>query len=162
MSKVLVDSLALREKLYQILQGAVEGDSAKLDVQQNMGIALSQSVLKEKGVLNLQVQSVAIKNVMHQVTEVLRVLDQARPIEQIELEPKTIEVVAQPSQAEMVDKIIDANLEKGISLNEFLETMMVAYMQAAYYLAGQNATAAAERLKISYSRFLNARKKHKF
>ena len=151
MGQVLIEPQQFKALLYNILTNAVDDQAPDISMRQQMGIQLSSAVLKEKGVLNIQLQSVAIKNVMVNVTEALKMIDSAEPL-QIEAEVET-------PMANDLEIIIDDALFSNISLDDFLDKMTSRYVEAAIK-RHKTLKEAETALGLTYQRFLKIRKKH--
>lgn len=141
MTERIVEVDKLRCVLYDLLTGSVENDDAP-NVTQNMGIALTNAMRKD-GVNIVAVQSVNIRKIALKVTEALRVLDHARPVEVVEAQ-----VV---EDHDSLPAIIEANLNEGVTLDDFLDFVATAYVSAAMERE-RTKKAVTEKLAITYSR----------
>jgi len=158
MTDVMIQPAAFKALLYDILTTAVDDKAPELAMQQQMGIQLSSAVLKDKGILNIQFQSIAIKNVMVSVTEALKMIDGAKPVAAIEAEDctSTVKVIESGNDLEI---IIEDNLASMTSLDDFLGQMTYRYLEMALKKF-PTIKEAYQALGVSYARLLKLRKKH--
>jgi len=151
MGRVLIELQRFRALLYGILTSAVDDQSPDIQMRQQMGIALSSATLKERGVLNIQKQSVAVKRVLVGVTEALKMLDAAEPIQ--------VDGVAESDCGDGLQAIIDDRLAAATPLDDFLDQMTARYVEAAVRRF-PTLKEAETVLGTTYQRFLKIRKKH--
>lgn len=135
--KHYLEVLPIKALLYDILAGAVDEKTPEIIMGQQMGVAMSSAVLKEKGVLNIQVQNVAVKTIMVKVTEALKMLDSAMldsPVIETLPEPDLLEAPEEKPEIAPendLDIIMDQHLQGAVRLDEFLSVMSGRYVEAA-------------------------------
>ena len=150
MNDVVVNAPAIRELLYGILTGAVEG-MGDLQVNQQLDLAISKAVQKE-GVNIIQVQSVQMYNVISSVTKALKMLDMAGPV-QLPEPKKELE-----TENDLAIQIED-HLASMTGLDDFMHLIARRYVEAALKKF-PTVKEAQTALDISYQRLLKLRKKY--
>lgn len=144
----------LRDILYSILTSDdADNNGVSQSITQQLGVAVSNAMRKEKSINVIQVQAVVNQKIINKVIDALKLLDSGPELIQAEDEVKLIDVQPEyieeekPKYESTIVDLIDDSLDKKVTLNDFKESIGERYAAEAINQYGPEEARKILRLK---------------